>query len=242
MRGGRPVKLSHAALETLSIVAYRQPVTRSEVEGLRGVDSGGVLRMLCERGLVAVTGRREGPGRPLIYGTTPEFLAMFSLRDLSDLPTLRDLRELRMDDPREGVGESDQSEEFELADAMRQVFEGEPTDDAGAEADAEAEDGWGEDGEAEPPPALRAVPSRARQTSLLPPDPEDYPEDASDEPLPEGVGGDGDEASGGPHLEAVPRPDDGDTAGEDPDDEGPGPRGPVGLRLAHDADRDEPST
>ena len=100
MRGGRPFKLSRAALETISIVAYRQPVTRSEVEALRGVDSGGVLRMLCERRLCGVLGRKDEPGRPLIYGTTSEFLALFGLRDLSDLPTLRDLRELQRDDPR----------------------------------------------------------------------------------------------------------------------------------------------
>jgi len=84
----------------MAIVAYRQPVTRSEVEALRGVDSGGVLRMLCERRLCSVLGRKDEPGRPLIYGTTEEFMTLFGLRDLSDLPTLRDLRELKRDDPR----------------------------------------------------------------------------------------------------------------------------------------------
>ncbi|MDG1480481.1 MAG: SMC-Scp complex subunit ScpB [Myxococcota bacterium] len=101
MRGGKPLRLSKAALETLAVVAYRQPVTRAEIEELRGVDSGGVLRMLCERQLTHVTGRAEVPGRPLIYGTTPGFLSMFGLRDLSDLPTLRDLRALQRD-TREG--------------------------------------------------------------------------------------------------------------------------------------------
>jgi len=101
-RGVKPVKLSKAAVETLSIVAYRQPVTRQEVEGIRGVDCGGMLRMLLERGLLKVLGRRDEPGRPLVYGTTPEFLSMFDLRDLSDLPTLRDLRELQSDDARSG--------------------------------------------------------------------------------------------------------------------------------------------
>jgi segregation and condensation protein B len=104
MRGDQPVKLSKAALETLSIVAYRQPVTRAEVEELRGVDPGGILRMLSERGLTYVTGRKDEPGRPLLYGTTPEFLSLFGLRDLSDLPTLRDLRELQSDDGRDGIG------------------------------------------------------------------------------------------------------------------------------------------
>ena len=97
MCGVKPAKLSKAALETLAIVAYRQPATRADVEELRGVDPGAILRMLCERGLVRVMGRLNEPGRPLQYGTTPEFLSMFGLRDLSELPTLRDLRELKRD-------------------------------------------------------------------------------------------------------------------------------------------------
>jgi segregation and condensation protein B len=100
MRGGRPQRLSTAAMDVVAIVAYRQPCTRSEVDQLRGVDSGGVLRLLCERGLTAVMGRKEVPGRPLLYGTTKNFLSLFGLRDLTDLPTLRDLRELRRDDQR----------------------------------------------------------------------------------------------------------------------------------------------
>jgi segregation and condensation protein B len=104
LRGEKPLRLSKAALETLSIVAFRQPVSRAEIEDLRGVDPGGVLRMLCERGLTTITGRKDIPGRPLLYGTTNDFLGMFGLRDLSDLPTLRDLRELQQDDPREGIG------------------------------------------------------------------------------------------------------------------------------------------
>ncbi len=101
-RGGRPLRLSRAALETLTVVAYRQPVTRAEVEDLRGVDAGGVLRMLVEHELVEVTGRKEEAGRPMLYGTTARFLEVFGLRDLSDLPTLRDLREHQPDDARLG--------------------------------------------------------------------------------------------------------------------------------------------
>jgi len=100
--GARPVRLSRPAVETLAIVAYRQPVTRSEVEDLRGVECGGVLRSLVSRGLVGTVGRTDDPGRPLLYGTTPGFLSFFGLGDLSDLPTLRDLREMQADDPAEG--------------------------------------------------------------------------------------------------------------------------------------------
>lgn len=113
MRGGRPVRMSRASLETVAMVAYRQPISRAEIEELRGVDSGGTLKVLVERGLVAVTGRKDEPGRPLLYGTTPAFLAMFGLRDLSELPTLRDLRELRQDDPREGPGPADDDWELD---------------------------------------------------------------------------------------------------------------------------------
>lgn len=96
-RGGRPVRLSKAAMETLAIIAFRQPVSKGAVDDIRGVDSGGVLRMLSERGLVRVTGRSDEPGRPATWGTTPAFLEMFGLRSLADLPTLRDLRAVDAD-------------------------------------------------------------------------------------------------------------------------------------------------
>lgn len=90
----RPVRLSRAALETLSIAAYRQPVTRPEIDEIRGVDSGPVLKHLLERNLIRILGKREEPGNPLIYGTTKEFLEFFGLKSLSDLPTLREYTEL----------------------------------------------------------------------------------------------------------------------------------------------------
>ncbi len=82
----RPQRLSAAALETLAIVAYRQPIGRAEIEEIRGVGVGGMLRTLLERGLVDVVGRGEGIGRPLLYGTTPLFLEQFALRHLEELP------------------------------------------------------------------------------------------------------------------------------------------------------------
>jgi len=83
----KPPRLSRAALETLAIIAYKQPIIRSDVEHLRGVDCGGVLRALLERNLIRVLGRKNIPGRPLIYGTTRRFLEVFDLKDLKDLPS-----------------------------------------------------------------------------------------------------------------------------------------------------------
>ncbi len=90
----RPLRLSRAALETLAIVAYRQPVTRAEVEQVRGVDVGAVLKSLLERKLLRIAGHREVPGRPLLYGTTRRFLEIFGLDKLDDLPALREVEEL----------------------------------------------------------------------------------------------------------------------------------------------------
>jgi len=87
----RPRRLSPAALETLAIIAYRQPVGRLEVDEIRGVDSGAVMDKLVERGLVEVVTRGEGLGRPLLYGTTPPFLEILGLKDLEDLPRLEEL-------------------------------------------------------------------------------------------------------------------------------------------------------
>ncbi|MBU4185432.1 MAG: SMC-Scp complex subunit ScpB [Proteobacteria bacterium] len=89
-----PFRLSNAALETLAIVAYKQPVIRSDIEHIRGVDCGGILRMLLERKLVRVIGRKEIPGRPIIYATTKKFLELFELRDLKDLPSPKEIEEL----------------------------------------------------------------------------------------------------------------------------------------------------
>jgi segregation and condensation protein B len=83
--------LTRAALETLAIVAYKQPVTRHQVEAIRGVNTEGVLRALVDRGLLAEVGREEGPGRPVLYGTTPEFLERLGLNSVSDLPPLAPL-------------------------------------------------------------------------------------------------------------------------------------------------------
>jgi len=89
-----PPRLSRASLETLAIIAYKQPIIRSDIENLRGVDCGGILRVLLKRKLIRVLGRRELPGRPLIYATTKRFLEIFDLKDLKDLPTPKEIEEL----------------------------------------------------------------------------------------------------------------------------------------------------
>lgn len=87
-------RLSRSGLETLAIVAYKQPVTRGEIEAIRGVDSAYVLKTLLERRIVKIAGRREGLGRPILYGTTREFLHYFGLKDLSELPALKEFKEV----------------------------------------------------------------------------------------------------------------------------------------------------
>ena len=92
LKKAKAVKLSQAALETLAIVAYRQPVIRPAIEEIRGVDTGSVLHTLLEKGLIKIMGRKELPGRPIVYGTTKAFLELFSLNSVSDLPKLQEIQ------------------------------------------------------------------------------------------------------------------------------------------------------
>lgn len=106
--------ISPALLETLAIVAYKQPIVRAEVESIRGVDCGGVMRALQDAGLVEVVGQKEVPGRPSLYGTTENFLKTFGLRDLRELPSLQDLQNIlaaKMQPPKgtEDIDEDDES-------------------------------------------------------------------------------------------------------------------------------------
>ncbi len=88
---GASNKLSMPAIETLAIIAYKQPIIKAEIEQLRGVNSDGVIKTLLDRRLIKIMGRKEAPGKPLLYGTTREFLQYFGLKDLTELPTLKDL-------------------------------------------------------------------------------------------------------------------------------------------------------
>ncbi len=98
-------RLSQAALEVLAIIAYRQPVTRSEIDSIRGIKSERVIDGLIDKGLIEVTGRSEGVGRPLIYATTREFLKKFGFASLKDLPEVPEYEELRRDSKDEGYGQ-----------------------------------------------------------------------------------------------------------------------------------------
>jgi segregation and condensation protein B len=114
--GQKPVKLTRAQLEALAIVAYRQPVTRPELDDVRGVDCGPVLRTLLERDLVRILGKKDEAGRPILYGTSAGFLQLFGLASLKDLPTLREFTELNE--------ESRRTVERELGETMEEQLGG----------------------------------------------------------------------------------------------------------------------
>ena len=108
-------KLPQATLETLSIIAYKQPVARADIEFIRGVNVDGALKSLLEKGLVKIVSRREAPGRPMLYGTTPEFLQRFGLKSLKELPALAEFNPKDLD-ARLGISEATSVDSAELAD------------------------------------------------------------------------------------------------------------------------------
>ncbi len=146
-----PNRLSRAAMETLAIIAYKQPILRYEIERLRGVDVGGILKTLLEKGLIKIMGRKNLPGRPLIYGTTKKFLEVFDLKDISSLPKLQEIRALGPD-------------EFE------------PTPAGDGDLFEKASDGDGEDGdmredqETEPPAEIGQAQSHGDSSGMTPED------------------------------------------------------------------------
>ncbi len=120
----KPARLSKAALETLAIIAYNQPTTKPDLENIRGVDCSSSLSQLLEKGLIKILGRKEGPGKPFIYGTTRKFLEVMGLKDLSALPTLREIEESEIIQL-EGLEdfEIDNEKEEELREADNQADE-----------------------------------------------------------------------------------------------------------------------
>jgi segregation and condensation protein B len=113
-------------LETLAIVAYRQPIIRPEIEEIRGVDSGWVLRTLLEKGLIRIVSRRDIPGRPIVYGTTKAFLELFNLNTLSDLPTLKEIEPPPMPEeiPKEGIPKTKEEGSIAQKPLVKEVEEG----------------------------------------------------------------------------------------------------------------------
>jgi len=136
LQGKRKARLSRAALETLAIVAYKQPVTRPEIESIRGVDSGSALATLLERDLITIKGRSDVVGRPLLYGSTTEFLSYFGLRDLNDLPRPEELKAILQ--AREA--ESEQEPLFPVAAAEPEAPKPALESPAEESSDAEAEE------------------------------------------------------------------------------------------------------
>ena len=116
MMQASPTRLSRATMETLAIVAYKQPIMRQEIERIRGVDVGGILRTLLEKDLIKIMGRENLPGRPLVYGTTKKFLEVFDLKNIDSLPKLKELKAL-------GVEENDiQEQEKGPPEASSEAF------------------------------------------------------------------------------------------------------------------------
>jgi segregation and condensation protein B len=123
LKGTKPASLSPAAMETLAIVAYRQPVVKSEIEGIRGVDVGYALKGLLEKKLIRIVGRKDVPGKPIIYGTTKKFLEVFNLKDLSELPTLRELKEINEPGELKMLEEPNRSAEVEILEEPNEPSE-----------------------------------------------------------------------------------------------------------------------
>ena len=147
-----PNRLSRATIETLAIIAYKQPILRSEIERLRGVDVGGIIKTLMEKGLVKIMGRRELPGRPLVYGTTKRFLEVFDLKDINSLPKLKEIKDFAADQyeptimnreasDKDSIAEADTAEEESMEeDAVQEGYQEEEATETGAGPDAEEVD------------------------------------------------------------------------------------------------------
>lgn len=166
-----PNRLSRATIETLAIIAYKQPILKSEIERLRGVDVSGILKTLMEKGLIKIMGRKELPGRPLVYGTTKRFLEIFDLKDLSSLPKLKEIKDFAAEqyEPtvvnREAAGDEGAAGEAVL-----------PFNNQTEEA-SETEDNTGFEGAEMPGPE-----DRTSEDDIIESDEMSAPDDSADEP------------------------------------------------------------
>ena len=223
LRGKRRMRLSRAALETMAIIAYKQPVTKSEVEAIRGVDASGVLATLLERNLVTIKGRSTVVGRPLLYGTTSEFLNYFGLRDLSELPRPEELRALV------AAREPEQLEMLEMDHASGMPLalaagesgaNGDAPAEGGLAVEAAPEAGTGEDSEAfsieDADAAIAAAKSARAEAALAMARADDEP--AAESSMLAGAG-DLDEASDDPGDDEEDEYDDDEDEYDEDDDE-----------------------
>lgn len=136
----KPTKISKPSLETLAIVAYKQPITRVEIDLIRGVDSGGVLKTLLEKNLVRIVGKKDEPGKPMLYGTTQDFLELFQLKGLQELPTLKEFRELEEEFQRKSGEGTVVENETELEAEEDSLLEGDAIQQMVAALDVEDEE------------------------------------------------------------------------------------------------------
>ena len=132
-------RLSQAALEVLSVIAFKQPISKPEVESIRGVNCDGVVKTLLERKLITISGRGEGPGKPLLYKTTPEFLRYFGINDLSDLPKPREIEEILKEEKKpeevEGLEALNRSAKTDVPGSEQENAKAESTENKNGEAD-----------------------------------------------------------------------------------------------------------
>ncbi len=129
-----PERLSVQALETLAIIAYNQPLTRPEIDEIRGVNSSGAVNSLIGKGLVRVAGRKDAPGRPFLLESTPHFLSVFGLQDLSELPAISALRQA-MEEQQRSTAEDEAPEEFAMGHEIPESEDGDAPDESGEELD-----------------------------------------------------------------------------------------------------------
>jgi segregation and condensation protein B len=185
----KPIRLTRAQLETLALIAYRQPMTRPEIDEVRGVDSGSAMRVLLERNLIKMLGRKDEPGRPLLYGTSPYFLEFFGMISLKDLPTLREFTELSDENRalfKRKTGENVEDAEAELAAAEEAARLDEEqsahiSDEDLAELAAEAELAEESEPASEPPGPAAPASVEAEASAEDAADSEDGDEDDADE-------------------------------------------------------------
>ncbi|MGB5218063.1 MAG: SMC-Scp complex subunit ScpB [Smithella sp.] len=190
LKTSKPHSLSPQAMETLAIVAYRQPIVKSEIEDIRGVDVGGQLKGLMEKKLIRIVGRKDVPGKPIIYGTTKKFLEVFNLKDIMDLPNIRELKELhKQPEPLQQVLLDDEILESEQEDQTAREPElnadlepekAEEKEETSPEPELEPDKEETKTEKAEPEPEFQTAEAKAEEKSPEPEIAEEKPAEGSE--------------------------------------------------------------